>query len=342
MINTKHLRRAGLLAALGTSVAAALSGCGGASTNSGNAAPLATPVAYGVTPINNNVGFGGVAGSGLESADGTTGYITGALSTTATILASEGGFTTGFAFGPVSADNTTLQVAAPAGPTSVIFRADLANGNNGGAVGPIVPSSVVLTSPEVPSFTQPLTFNSALIGVGPDGNAQYVSAAFPSPFTTSGIHQFAVSVADTGGQSSSTTFGVVVLAATDVALVLQNFDTGMPDPTSTTTPPADIINAIAPGDTVTIDGGQGTGVYPAKFPATTADTQGTVVLFTKPGTHTVVETDPTGKVVNTSTFTIAATGAGTTIYTVPAPGTTVPAPATKTGSVARPHLVKRH
>ena len=193
----------------------------------------------------------------------------------------------------------------------------------------------MLTSSEVTGFTQPLTFDSAGTGNGLNAG-QYTTAAFTLPFTTSGIHQFTASVADASGQSSATTLGVVVVAPTDVALFLGSFDTGKPDPTSKTTPPADLFNAIAAGDMVKIDGGPGTGVYPTGYAVTTPDANGSVVLFTQPGTHTVVETDSTGKVINTSTFTLPATAAGTTIYAVPAPA------ATTTAGVRQPHTVIKH
>jgi len=192
----------------------------------------------------------------------------------------------------------------------------------------------VLTSPEVPGFSQPLTFDSAGAGNGLNAG-QYTTAAFTLPFTTSGIHQFTAALSDAAGQSTSTTLGVVVVAPTDVALFLQSFDTGTPDPKSKTTPPADIFTAITPGDTVTIDGVQGTGVYPTGYAVTTADDQGTVVLFTTPGAHTVTETDAKGTVVQTAAFTLPDTAAGTTIYAVPAPA------ATTTAAVAKPHSVKR-
>ena len=342
MSNTKHLRRASLLVVLGASTIAALSGCGGAKTNSGGTASAATPTVYGVNPAT------GEAGSGIEfpvTTTGTSGPVTtttgglvAALSSTAVPL--EGTVPLGFATGGLQADGSAGQ-AVLASQASVTFAALIANGNVGNNAGAI--TGATLTSPEVPSFTQTLTFTG--VGTGVLGAAGYTGPAFTLPFTTSGIHQLTASVTDEGAQKTTTTLGVVVVAPTDVALFLQSFDTGKPDPASTTKPPADLFNAIAPGDLVTIDGGQGTGVYPATgynsataggaSSPTTADPQGTVVLFTTPGTHTVVETDPTGKtVVNTSTFTLPATAAGTTIYAVPAPT------ATTTAAVSKPHLVR--
>ena len=310
MINIKYLGRIGPLAALGASAAILLSGCGGSSLNGTlRAAPTASPVAYGVTPTNANSGIGGSIGSGLESADATTAYITGALSSTAITIPGEGPFPLGFPAGAASTatnpDGTSvLLTAAPVG-ASVRFKADLANGNNGESGGAIVPASVILTSSDIPGFAQQtLMFDGANIATGPLANGQYVSAPFPLAVPKSGIYRFAVAVADEGGQSSSTTFAVAAVAPTDAALFLEN---------------------IKPGDTVTIDGGPGIGVYPATgynaatgsaSAPTIADGQGTVVLFTTPGVHKIVDasTDAKGVVTTTTqTITVAATAVGTTI-----------------------------
>lgn len=298
MFQDKNSGRIGLLAALGASAAALLSGCGGSTSNQGPAPP-ATPAIYGVNP------FDGTTGSGLQSSDAKTGYLTGALSSTAKPL--EGTVPLGF---PAAATAS----AVPASQADVTFRALVANGNTGNGISGIVPTSIVLTSPEVSGFSQPLTFDAA--GAGNKLNAgQYTTAAFVLPFTTSGIHQFTTGVSDTAGQSTTTTLGVVVVAPTDVALFLRRFDTGTKD---TKTPPAEIYKAIKAGDVVQVDGGAGTGVYPTGYAPTTADDNGQVALFTTPGTHTVTEFKPDGTtVVQTSTFTLAATTASTTIHTVP-------------------------
>jgi len=336
MIQDKHLGRTGLLAALGASAALLLSGCGGTTSNAGAPASAATPAIYGVNPADGTTGSGlqfSVAGTDAKGNPTTTatGAITGALSSTAKPL--EGTVPLGFPAG-------TTDSAVPVSQANVVFRALAANGNVGSDAGKIVASSLVLTSPEVTSFSQPLTFD--LAGTGNGINAgQYATAAFTLPFTTSGIHQFTASLSDVGGQSSSTTLGVVVVAPTDVALFLSSFDTGTmtpPTPATATTPEkpgTEIFKAIKAGDTVTVDGAAGTGVYPAGYASTTADDNGQVALFTTPGTHTVTETDAKGTAVQTSTFTLPATAVGTTIYAVPAPA------ATTTASVAKPHVVKR-
>lgn len=337
MIQDKHSGRVGLLAVLGASATILLSGCGGSTSNAGPA-PSATPTIYGINPAD------GSTGSGLQfSAAGTdakgnptttaTGAITGALSSTAKPL--EGTVPLGFPAG-------TTDSAVPASQAGVTFRAFIANGNVGNGVGAIVPSSVVLTSPEVTGFSQPLTFDSAGSGNGLNAG-QYTTAAFALPFTTSGIHQFTASLSDVGGQTSSTTLGVVVVAPTDVALFLSSFDTGTqtaPTPATATAPAkpgTEIFNAITAGDIVQVDSGAGTGAYPSGYAVTTADGNGQIALFTTPGTHTVTEFKPDGKtVVQTAAFTLPATAAGTTIYAVPAPA------ATTTAAVSKPHLVKRH
>ncbi len=332
MTNIKHLRRTGLLAALGTSTAILLSGCGGTSLNGTlRAAPTASPVAYGVTPINANSGIGGSVGSGLESADATTGYITGALSSTAATIPGEGPLPLGFPGGAAStatdaSGNTVPLAAAPMG-ASVRFRADLANGNNGESGGAIVPSSVILTSPDVPGFAQQtLTFDAASIFVGPLANSQYVSAPFPLNVSQSGIYRFVVALADQAGQSSNTTFGVAAVAPTDVAVFLQNIDTGTKSKAG-----KEVFTAFSQGDTLTIDGGPGIGVYPAGYNAataggaaspTTADASGTVILFTSPGPHTLTYTSMDGMTTITQKIDLTTNGVDAKKNPIPGAGTT--------------------
>jgi len=302
MTLNKHQARFGLLAALGASAAAVLTGCGGASNNA-SPAPAATPTIYGVNPAT------GATGSGLQSSDAKTGYLTAALSTTAKAL--EGTIPLGFAAGGLNADAKTVAVAVPVGQTGVAFRTLIANGNAGNGISAIIPSSVVLTSSEVTGFSQPLTFDGAGVTLN-DG--QYTTAAFTLPFTTSGIHQFTAAVADAAGQNTTTTLGVAVVAPADVALFLQSFTIAVP--ATATAAATTKTKAIAAGDTVTVDGGTGTGVYPTGYAPTVADAQGTVVLFTTPGTHTVTEMKGT-TVVQTATFTIDPKLAGTTLVGVP-------------------------
>ena len=329
MFSTNTYSRAGFLTALGLSTAAFLSGCGG-STNNAGPAPAATPTIYGLNPADNTTGSSlqfTVAGTDAKGnpTSTLTAALTAALSSTAKPL--EG--TVPLGFPNLGAPAAVTAAAVSAGQTNVTFRVLVANGNAGNGISAINPSSLVLTSPEVTGFSQALTFDGAGAGNGVNAG-QYTTAAFTLPFTTSGIHQFTAAVSDAAGQSTTTALGIAVAVPTDVTLFLQSFDTGTKN---TKTPPAEIFNAITPGDTVTVDGSKGRGVYPTGYAATTADAQGTVVLFTTPGAHTVVETDPAGKMVQTSTFTLPTTAAGTTIYAVPAPA------ATTTADVSKPHLV---
>ena len=346
----RHAIRFLPLSGLGAALAAVLSGCGGATTggSAGVATPDSSPVIYG---LNAQAAIGGTfnATSGLAytGSDGQTGVLTGA--TAYKTDAGPGplpayqsnfstgiplGFPTGGAFltGPIGGALPTASAGA------VVFRAYISTGTKGGNQVDLNTGSVVLTSSESSTFSQPLTFDGAGIGTGPLGQGQYTTATFalPPALATTGLHNLHTVVSDVAGQKSETDFAFAEVGPTDVALFLQSFDTGKPDPKSKTTPPADIFAPITAGDTVTIDGGQGTGTYPTGYAATTADAQGTVVLFTTPGAHTVVETDSKGKVVQTSTFTLPATAVGTTIYAVPAPA------ATTTASVSKPHAVKRH
>lgn len=336
MTPNTYQARLGLLAAC---VIAALTGCGGASNNAGPA-PAATPTIYGVNPATT------AAGSSLQSADAKTGYLTGAVSTTAKALELGGTIPFGFAAGGLNADAKTVSVAAPVG-ASVAFRTLIANGNAGNGISAIVPSSVVLTSPEVTGFSQPLTFDGAGVTLN-DG--QYTTAAFPLPFTTSGIHQFTAAVADVAGQSSSTTLGVVVLSPTDsgiFASVTPSVPSALPAKTTAT-----VISATA---TIT---NPVTGATAQPTP----DDQGNIILFTAPGSQTVSVTaqvrlglpDGTKQTVteagtDTETLvagqmltTITTTDPGPPVVTTSAPYTvTVSVPGT-TGSAAKPHLFKRH
>lgn len=241
-----------------------------------------------------------------------------------------------------SAPTPSVPTAVTPG-TSVVFRAAISNGLSSTARSPITinPSGVSLTSadPEWTLGVLPLTFN--YIKTGPFANATYVTGTpvttgqgtptpFTVPFTTTGIHTVVLTVSDDAGQQTATTFAIPVVTSADVALVLQNFITVAP----TKATPKGTATPITAGDTVTLDGGAGIGSYPAGFASTTADAQGTVVFFTTPGTHTVTETDPKGAVVQTSTFTLDAAAAGTTVLDVPT--TTNPA-ATTTAPKARRH-----
>jgi hypothetical protein len=217
--------------------------------------------------------------------------------------------------------------------TSVVFRAAISNGvsQSTRSTIPITYNGVSLSStdPQWTLGTLPMTFNYS--NVGPLANATYVTGTpvqsgngtptpFTLPFTTTGVHTAVVTVTDDAGQQTATTFAIPVVAPVNVAVLLQNI---IPDNADGTAGTGSLV--IAPGDTVTIDGGPGIGVYPATgynaatgqpSAPTIADGQGSVILFTTPGTHKVTDatTDAKGNTTTvTQTLTIAASAAGTTI-----------------------------
>lgn len=325
MINTRHLRRTGALAAFGASVAVALSGCGGSSTNSSQtASTIADPIVYG---INFNNGFQG-SNIAFPSADGTNtlGAVVGAISSTAVGFPNEGGIITGFVPGGQNIIPTPTAPAAgkpatpppflsygfalPAGQPNCVFRALVGNGNAGAASGGIDSNSLFLTTPEVPAFKQQLTFDNAGIGVGPAGNGQYTSAPFTLPFTTTGLHTLVTSVADLGSRSSTTTFQTLVLASTDSAVVVQVLVPRNPAAAVSGTNPLDPVQ----GATVTVSGAlTGIAAYgstPAAAQASVSDGNGTAIVFAAPGAQTIsVSADPA--VAVDATTGKSATGVGT-------------------------------
>lgn len=358
----KSLRAAVPLASLGT-LAVLLSGCGGASNNNTQvvATPDSGPVIYGVNALALDTGVtttgetssltftttttsaAGVVTPVMQSAIvGAINYKTvsgnGPLpaykSTFPATGTSDAGVPLGFAPGGSYFNNTAAVSGVPSTATNLVFGIYVSPPVKNGSPVDINPSSIVLTSPESASFSLPIVFDpnfgTTTTNVSP---TQYKTAPFAIPafMQTTGLHDLKASIADVAGQSSTTDFAVPVVAPTDVALFLQSINVLVP---ATTTPvaAASVTNtAITPGDTVTIDGGKGIGVYPAGYTGTLADEQGTVFLFTTPGTHTVVETDPKGVVVQTETFTL---DPKTT------PGTTLLAPPTPDGAPAAA-LVKR-
>ncbi len=341
-----------------------LSGCGGSSfqKNTFASIPNTVPAAYGLEPVaaspvlnlpQNILYF---ETSGLGAAGSTAAYLTAASNFTidkapdgagVSINIDPNGKTVPLGFSTAGQYIDAATVATPAVPTavapgaSVVFRAALANGVSAGNTPEI--SSVTLTSadPQWTLGTLPLTFNNPGADSGPLANGTYVTGtggapvAFALPFTTSGIHTVAVTVVDAAGRQTTTTFSIPVVTSTDVALFFQNITTA--DETST---------AITPGDLVSLDGGT----------AVAADAQGTAILFTTPGTHTITESNADGtKTVQTATFTIpvSISGpdgtsiplAGTTLYDVPADsvsGTTVTAAALRGSAARRASALHRH
>ncbi len=372
MLKTRRRLTLGL-GALGSGAALLVAGCGGSSfeQKSFGAYQATVPAAYGLEPVAANGNISGKVGgpffyevSGFGSPDGTMPYLT-AASGFAIIKANSGAslpsgvdpgqtgaVPLGFGTGGSYVDAQFGPGAAPSAVqpgTSVVFRASISNGIDAGSrsVIPISPTGQSLTSsdPEWTLGTLPLTFS--FNNTGPFASATYVTGTpvqsgngtptpFALPFKTTGIHTVTLTVTDAEGQQTTTMYVVPVVTPANVALFLQNFIVAAP---TTQNPNATSANPITPGDTVTIDGGAGLGAYPTGFAPTTADAQGTVILFAAPGAHTVTETDSTGKTVQTSSFTITAAGAGTTIIDVPPTGTTTPA--ANAGAV-QAHSIRKH
>jgi len=323
-----------------------LSGCGGSSFQKNTFANLTNtlPASYGLEPLASNaVAQAGSPSffetSGLGSPDNKTPYLTSAIDF-AVIKTVDGaalaarvdpnatgkvplGFSAGGSF--IDGANGTAVIAnAVASGASVVFRAAIANGVASGNAPGITNVSLSSTDPEWTLGTLPMTFNDP--GPGPLANGTYVTgtnltpAPFVIPFKTSGVHTIIVTLADDAGRSTATTFALPFVATGNVALFLQNITPDNADGTA-----GKAAQAINPGDTVTIDGGAGVGTYPttgynaatgSPSAPTTADGQGTVVLFTTPGVHKIVDTSKDAKGVVTTatqTITVAATAVGTTI-----------------------------
>jgi len=330
-----------------------LAGCGGSSFSkqSFGTYPNTLPYAYGLEPVAAG-GAGNAAGnqafiegSGLQSADGTKAFITGASAFVATTAVGATlppnvdpngtgslplGFSTGGSY--VDAANQVGLAITPvfsvSPGASVVFRAALANGTSDAGVAPgITGATLTSTDPQlasIPGLTAGLPMTLNAIG-GAFSSATYVTGTnqTPAPFTipaatTTGLHTATVTVSDDAGRVTATTFIFPIVAASNVALFAQNViadgQTVPAGKTATGTP-------ITGGDTVTIDGAKGVGTYPAGYTPTIADPQGTVVFFVAPGTHTLVDTNvvpTTAKAaavttVTTQTIVIPASAAGTTI-----------------------------
>lgn len=336
-----------------------LAGCGGSSftQSSLGTRPNTLPYIYGLEPVSYygaaNV-FGNQAaieGSGFQAASGGQAFITGdtaftavtAMGATLAKLADPGTtgtlptvFSTGGQY--VDAQNQTGAAitpvtAMPAG-TSVVFRAAIANGQTTTASPGITGATLTSTDAQLASVAGlsaglPMTLNP--VG-GAFSNATYVTGTnnTATPFTipastTAGLHTVAATVTDSAGRVTSTTFIFPVVTPSTVCLFAQNITA---DNQTVTTKNPLVVTPIVAGDTVTIDGGPGTGTYPATYGSPTKpDPQGTVVFFIAPGTHTLVDVHPVAAipakgttpavpattVTTTQTITIAATSAGKTI-----------------------------
>ncbi len=385
LLNKRALRAVLPLAGLGIA-AAALSGCGGASTTNNPVVPTPNsgPVVYGLNDAAAASGVqagetSGIAFNVTTTANGTT------TTTPAAALVAAFAYKTVSGAGPlqayqldfpngVTSDGVTSSPGLALGfgtsgsyfnsasstpisaiPTNyagtLVFGAYTSAGVLNGNPDDLNTTSVVLTSSEASAsvFSQPLSFiGQNAIGTSVLPQAQYETAAFPIPafMQTTGLHDLHTTISTVSGQSSTTDFVVATVDPASVALFLQSLTVIVPAVPATATAPAKpatlATTAITPGDLVTIDGGPGTGVYPAGYQPTVADAQGTVVLFTTPGTHTLTETDPTGKtVVQAEVSTLPATDAGMTLLNPPTPDN-APAGSIRVIHPAVKRIYKRH
>lgn len=305
MILNKYLGRTGLLTAFGASAAILLSGCGGTTTS-----PTQTPATQADPTIFGSNFATGLTGSNFVFSNGTdtVGAIIAAISSTASGFALEGGPAAGFVPGgqnPVGVPAATAKgqtgtppflsfgfALAPSQP-NVVFRALIANGNNGETVDPINVSSVFLTSSEAPSLKEQLTFDKAGIANGPAGDGQYATPPFTLPFTTTGLHTFSVSIASQSGKSSSTTFQTLVLAPTDSAVVVQVLTLRKPGVAQSNTNPVDPVGGALVTVTNALSGVTAYGSTTAEPQTSVTDANGVAIVFCAPGSQTITATaDP--------------------------------------------------
>ncbi len=361
LLNKRSLRAGLPLAGLGIA-AAALSGCGGASTNTGAASvptPNSGPVVYGVNALalesgaNTQGETSGIAftPSGSTAPVGAviaaTGYqtVTGAgpLPAYQATFPNAGGATAGVPLGFTSGGNY-YNVSSPVAaiPTNyagtLVFGAYISTGVKNTVPVDLNTSSVVLTSSEAPTFSQQLTFDPNF-GSGVLAQAQYKTAPFPMPafLQTTGLHNLHTTISDVAGQTSTTDFSVLALAPTDsAALVTVNFTNASSQTVGVGGAIATITNPL-PNIAAYKDYSAPTGA--AALPLTTsyADAQGVVLLFAAPGTQTVTATgiDPfDGKTPVSGSVQVALT-AGAVTTTASINTTIVPATTTTAAAIAR-------
>ncbi len=291
MRKTLSIQKTLPLAGLGLALGLGLSGCGGTSTTTNGIAPNqdSGPVIYGLSAgAASNTGQP-LEASGLESADLKTAYLTGATKYTTIsgagplpVLASQ--FSTGIPLGFPLGGSYVSGAIGTAAPTtgSFVFGASISTGVRNGNKVDLNTSSVVLKSTDDPTFSQPLTFNSAAIGNNPIGNAQYFTAPFTLTPTLAktGLHNFYTTLSDTftPPQSSRTDFDVAVVAPTDAAVmevVTATVPSTSPAKTTATllSTTATITNAIA-----------------GARAQTNIDAQDNIILFAAPGSQTITVT----------------------------------------------------
>lgn len=324
------------LCALGAGAALLLGGCGGGSFQTKTFGPPtpAGPAAYGLQGTAANPAItlqtGGpffVEVSGLGSPDGGQAYLTAASDFKIVSGAGPlsdvdpnktGKVPLGFSTGGLYIDSLTgggkfvTPAAAPPG-TPVVFRAAVSNGISAdGKSIPIKFNGVSLSStdPEWTLGTLPMTFN--FTNKGPLANGTYVTGRpvssgngapvpFSLPFTTTGLHSLTVSVTDEAGQQTQTTYSVPVARPSDVTVFAQTIDTGAKKDGK------GVFQQLAAGDKVAI-----TSPVAGTTSEAVADAQGTVILFTSPGSQTLTYTSADGKTTYSQTLDLSG-AAGTTV-----------------------------
>jgi hypothetical protein len=241
-INTSKSRMVGLaISAFAAAAAFAINGCGGTTTKGANLVPVpsAGPSIEGLQPLAFVRGNGVYEVSGFGSpSNSTMAYDTGGISYTDNGLppidvADGNPFPLGFAPGGAFVNSPPYGAALAPGQ-QVIFRAAIATGQNGktNQVINLNPASVVLTSPEDPGFSEPLTFSDDIYGTtspltGPLANGTYTTNAFTLPFATTGLHTVTCSCADVAGNTAATTFQSLVLASNAAAVLVQVIDSNL-------------------------------------------------------------------------------------------------------------------
>jgi len=213
------------------------------------------------------------------------------------------------------ADGSTPAIQAAVPNASVIFRAAISNGVDPTtappSAPPLVPGSIKLTSTEAawtsvaglktddtadaPNGYLPMAFDTTFAKApsGPLANGNYVTGSpdasgnltgapipFAIPFTTTGLHNLRVTVADTRKVVHHTDFQTLVVASMDSAIIVQAVDAKG--------------NPIG-GATVTLDSGQITPTAPAVDQTTTDPLSGVAIIFATPAKHTITITGSDAK-----------------------------------------------
>lgn len=260
------------VAVMAMSIAAALSGCGGTTTSSKTLRSTlpSSIAAYGVEAGAYVNGVGSFETSGLSDSDGAP-VATGATASDAVPIAAQSGATgtipLGFAPGAFFIDGATSGKAIAPSATGIQFHVALSNGVDTSTDEVLPVTGATLTSSEVESFSQTFSFVPPPYS-GPLANATYVTPTFTLPFTTTGLHSLTVHATDTR-ETKTTTYDVVVVGPSDAAALVEILDPDgnpMPGATATITQPSGVRSQ------------------------TTADEQGVVVLFSKPGPQTITAT----------------------------------------------------